>query len=138
MLALYESYNRRGTEAILAFVDPGVEWSDAPELIDGGVWRGHDGVRHGLARWTRQWDGYRIDPVEFLDAGLGRMLVRCRQRGRGESSAVVVESDLFMVLDNARAVEMRMFFGHEQALRALSPRVLAITRSGTGPECCLP
>jgi hypothetical protein len=80
-------------------------------------------VRRGLARWTRQWDEYRIDPVEFLDVGFGRMLVRCRQRGRGEGSAVVVESDLFMVwtLDNARAVEMRMFFDRDQALRALRP-----------------
>ena len=123
MLALYESYNRRGTEAILPFIDPAVEWSDPPELIDGGLEHGHDGVRRGLARWTRQWDEYRIDPVEFLDVGFGRMLVRCRQRGRGEGSAVVVESDLFMVwtLDNARAVEMRMFFDRDQALRALRP-----------------
>jgi ketosteroid isomerase-like protein len=121
MLALYESYNRRGTEATLAFVDPEVEWSDPPEWIDGGLERGHDGVRRGLARWTRQWDEYRIDPVEFLDAGDGRMLVCCRQRGRGEGSAVVVESDLFMVwtLDNAKAVEVRMFFDREQALQAL-------------------
>ena len=122
MLALYESYNRRGTEAILPFVDPTVEWSDPPEWIDGGLERGHDGVRRGLAKWTRQWDEYRIDPVEFLDAGLGGMLVCCRQRGRGEGSAVVVESDLFMVwiLDNAKAVEVQMFFDRDQALRALA------------------
>jgi ketosteroid isomerase-like protein len=121
MLAMYEAYNRRGTEAILPFVDPAVEWSDPPEWVDGGLERGHDGVRRGLARWTRQWDQYRIDPVEFLDAGLGRMLVCCRQRGRGEGSGVIVESDLFMVwtLHNARAVEMRMFFDRDEALRAL-------------------
>jgi SnoaL-like protein len=123
MLSVYESYNRQGTEAILPFVDPAVEWRDPPELIDGGRERGHDGVRRGLARWSQQWSEYRIDPVEFLDAGLGRMLVCCRQRGRGEGSAVVVESDLFMVwtLDKAKAVEMRMFFDRDQALRALRP-----------------
>ena len=123
MLALYESYNRRGTEAILPFVDPAVEWSDPPDWVDGELDRGHDGVRRGLARWRRQWDEYRIDPVEFLDAGLGRMLVCCRQRGRGEGSALVVESDLFMVwtLDNAKAIEMRMFFDPDEALRALRP-----------------
>ena len=121
MLALYEAYNRRGTEAILPFVDPAVEWSSPPEWVDGGLERGHDGVRRGLARWTRQWDQYRIDPVEFLHAGLGRIVVCCRQRGRGEGSGVVVESDLFMVwtLDNARAIEMRMFFDRDEALRAL-------------------
>jgi ketosteroid isomerase-like protein len=123
MLALYESYNRRGTEAILPFVDPAVEWSDPPDWVDGGLERGHDGVRRGLARWRRQWDEYRIDPVEFLDAGIGRILVCCRQRGRGEGSAIVVESDLFMVwtLDNAKAIEVRMFFDRAQALRALRP-----------------
>jgi ketosteroid isomerase-like protein len=123
MLALYESYNRRGTEAILPFVDPAVEWSDPPDWIDGGLERGHDGVRRGIARWTRQWDEYRIDPVEFLDAGLGRLLVCCSQRGRGEGSTVVVESDLFMIwtFDNAKAVEVRMFFDRDQALRALRP-----------------
>ena len=123
MLALYESYNRRGTEAILPFVDPAVEWSDPPDWVDGELDRGHDGVRRGLARWRRQWDEYRIDPVEFLDAGLGRMLVCCRQRGKGEGSAAVVESDLFMVwtLENAKAIEMRMFFDRDEALRALRP-----------------
>ena len=121
MVSLYDAYNRRGTEAILPFVDPAVEWSDPPEWIDGGREHGHEGVRRGLARWTRQWDEYRIDPVDFIDAGLGRMLVGCRQRGRGEGSAAVVESDLFMVwtLDNAKVVEMRMFFDREEALRTL-------------------
>ena len=121
MRGLYESYNRRGTEAILPFIDPAVEWSNPPEWIESGLERGHAGVRRGLARWTRQWDEYRIDPVEFLDAGLGRMLACCRQRGRGKGSAVPVESDLFMFwrLDEAKAVEMRMFFDRDQALRAL-------------------
>ena len=31
---------RQGTEAILPFVDPTVEWSDPPEMIDGGLERG--------------------------------------------------------------------------------------------------
>jgi ketosteroid isomerase-like protein len=123
MRALYETYNREGTEAILLFVDPAVEWSDPPESLDGGRERGHDGVRRGLARWTREWDEYRIEPVEFLNAGIERVLVRCRQRGRGKGSALVVESDLFMVwtLDNIKAIEMRMFFDRDQALQALRP-----------------
>ena len=124
MIALYESYNRWGTDAILPFVARDVEWSDPPDWVDGGHERGRDGVRRALARWTRQWAEYWITPVEFLHDGLERILVCCRQRGRGEGSDVVVESDLFMVwkLHDARAVEMRMFFDRDQALRVLRSR----------------
>ena len=122
MLALYDLYNRSGTEAIIPFFAPAVEWREPPGWVDGGIERGHDGVRRALARWTRQWDEYRIDPVGFVHAGLGHVLVCCRQRGRGEGSGVVVESDLYMVwtLENVKAVEMRMFFDRDEALRALS------------------
>ena len=121
MLALYGSFNQRGTEAILPFLAPSVEWSDPPGWVDGGRERGHDGVRRALARWTRQWDQFRIDPVEFFDPGLGRLLIYCRQSGRGEGSGAVVDSDLYMVwtLDNAKAIEVRMFFERDEALRAL-------------------
>jgi ketosteroid isomerase-like protein len=47
-LAAMEAWTRRDVEALLAFLDPEIEWHPALQTLLGGeaaVYRGHDGVR---------------------------------------------------------------------------------------------
>lgn len=55
LTGLYEAFNGRDVDAVLALLDPEVQW---PNGMEGGWVRGHDAVR---AYWTRQWG--LIDPV---------------------------------------------------------------------------
>ena len=51
---VYEAFNARNIDAVLAFMHPAVDW---PNGMEGGRVHGHQGVRE---YWTRQWG--LIDP----------------------------------------------------------------------------
>jgi ketosteroid isomerase-like protein len=58
---VYDAFNRREIDPILALMHPEVEW---PNGMEGGWVHGHEGVR---AYWTRQWDivNPHVEPVRF-------------------------------------------------------------------------
>ena len=62
---LYASFNARDIEAVLAHLDPDVDW---PNAWEGGRVEGHDAVRD---YWTRQFaaiDG-RVEPHDITPDG---------------------------------------------------------------------
>ena len=62
---LYASFNARDIEAVIAHLDPDVDW---PNAWEGGRLRGHDQVR---AYWTRQFaaiDGH-VEPTAIAEHG---------------------------------------------------------------------
>ena len=62
---LYASFNARDIEAVLAHLDPDVDW---PNAWEGGRLKGHDEVRD---YWTRQFaaiDG-RVEPQRIVQRG---------------------------------------------------------------------
>jgi ketosteroid isomerase-like protein len=62
---LYASFNARDIEAVLAHLDPDVDW---PNAWEGGRLQGHDAVRD---YWTRQFaaiDG-RVEPTKIETDG---------------------------------------------------------------------
>jgi hypothetical protein len=73
--ALYERFNARDVEALLASLTSDVEW---PNGWEGGYLRGHDEVRD---YWLRQWaaiDG-RVTPQGFSTQPDGRVDVTVHQ-----------------------------------------------------------
>lgn len=61
---LYDRFNARDIEAVLATMHPAVMWANG---LEGGYVHGRDGVRN---YWTRQWA--MIDPhVEPIDFSAG-------------------------------------------------------------------
>jgi ketosteroid isomerase-like protein len=84
--AAYRAFNRRDVEAVLALLDPAVEW---PNLLDGTVARGHDQVR---AYWRRQFETIdpRVEPVGF-DAREDEVVVEVRQVVRDLDGRVLSE-----------------------------------------------
>ena len=73
--ALYERFNARDIDAVLAHLATDVDW---PNGWEGGYIKGHDEVR---AYWTRQWaeiDG-TVTPEDFLTQPDGRIDVTVRQ-----------------------------------------------------------
>ena len=62
---LYASFNARDIEAVIAHLDPDVDW---PNAWEGGRLKGHDAVRE---YWTRQFaaiDG-RVEPIAIAEDG---------------------------------------------------------------------
>lgn len=84
---LYERFNARDVEAVLAAMRPDVAWGNSTE---GGHLVGHDAVR---AYWTRQWA--EIAPIliaeRFSTDDAGRVVVEGRLRVRDRAGTLLAD-----------------------------------------------
>ncbi len=87
LTALYQAFNARDVDAVVAQLAPDVDW---PNAWEGGRVHGHDGVR---AYWERQWA--QLDPVvvptAFGHRGGDVVEVAVRQTVRTRAGALVGE-----------------------------------------------
>jgi ketosteroid isomerase-like protein len=70
--ALFEAFNERDVEAALDFLAPDGEWGPAFSgggLIEGAVYRGHEGVRKSYEMQAEKWEAVTADLVEVEDFG---------------------------------------------------------------------
>jgi ketosteroid isomerase-like protein len=96
-----EAYNRRDAEAMLADIDPEVEWYPALLVMLGGeatVYRGHEGVRAMLRDVTRPLAEIHVEFSDIRDLGEQIVAIGCI-RTRGKASGAATESALEYVAD---------------------------------------
>lgn len=86
--SLYERFNARDVDAVLAHLTRDVEW---PNGWEGGYVRGHDEVRD---YWTRQWAEIdaTVTPHGFSTEPDGRVDVTVRQVVRNLDGAMLGDS----------------------------------------------
>jgi ketosteroid isomerase-like protein len=88
--AIYHAFGTGDVPAVVAAMSPDIEWYEAENFpyADGNPYRGADGILGGVfARIASEWDGFHVEPEQFLDAGdtvimLGRYAGTCRATGR--------------------------------------------------------
>ena len=90
---IFEVFARDGFEGLLRHLDPEIEWTTTGSYIDRATYRGHDGVRRYLGSMLDEFEDFRIEPVEFIDAG-EQVIVITRVSGRGKRSRAPVELTL--------------------------------------------
>jgi ketosteroid isomerase-like protein len=117
-----DAYNRRDVEALLATVDPEVEWSTAFPVLLGGdatVYRGHDGIREMFRDFDDVLDEIHVEYSEVRDLG-DRVVAIGRIRTRGKGSGAVTESPFAAVTDvkNGKGVRVRTYLDPQEALEA--------------------
>jgi ketosteroid isomerase-like protein len=69
---MYEAFGRGDIPAVLAALDPQVEWWEAENFIyaDGNPYVGPDAVLAGVfMRIGNEWEGFAVSPEGVLDAG---------------------------------------------------------------------
>ena len=69
---MYEAFGRGDIPAVIAALDPRVEWWEAENFIyaDGNPYVGPQAVLEGVfARIGDEWEGFEVSPEEVLDAG---------------------------------------------------------------------
>ena len=119
---------RLGFEAIargdLALVEEFTE-SDAvmvqpPEVPDAKTYEGRGAIREAMQDWPTQWEDFRMDLVELIDAGDDVVVSVTRHRGRGRESGIEMDFEVFYVhrLRHGRLARLEMFFSREQAFQA--------------------
>ena len=65
---------------------------------DGATYRGKKGFFEALADWVEGFSEWSVEPIEYVDTG-GSVIVRVRQRARGEISGIAVEEEFWFVHD---------------------------------------
>ena len=72
---LYDRFNARDMEAVLAALEPNVIWANG---MEGGHVHGRDGVR---SYWTRQWAMIdpHVEPTAFSQGPEGEIIVEVHQ-----------------------------------------------------------
>jgi ketosteroid isomerase-like protein len=89
--ALFARFNESG-ELDFTQVSPDVELHDRPDVPDGRVWRGIDGVRGFFEKTAESFDPIRWEPREFIPAGR-HVVVRSRVVAYGATSGTPIEVD---------------------------------------------
>jgi hypothetical protein len=84
---VYEAFNARDIDAVLAFMDPAVDW---PNGMEGGRVHGHQGVRE---YWTRQWGliDPHVVPERINGEGDGKLTVDVHQVVRDLAGNILVD-----------------------------------------------
>ncbi len=86
-----EAFNARDAEALIAYVDPSVEYYPVLAAIGGvTVYRGHDGVRSWFRDFDDVWGNeIRVKPEMYFALG-DQTLLFYELRGRGKQSGAEV------------------------------------------------
>lgn len=104
---IYERFNARDIDGVLAVLHPDVDW---PNGWEGGRMRGRAAVRD---YWTRQWAAInpRVDPVGFDTDEAGRTVVKVHQLVRDLEGNVLVDGmveHVYVIEDGlVRSMEIR-------------------------------
>ena len=117
---LYGAFNRRDMAAMLDLIDPEVEWVPVLAVLEGDVYRGHEGFRSWVEALDPDWETFEVDYEELRDLG-DRVLAFGHWRGRGRASGVEFGQPatwLYEIKDG-RVVRLQTFTDRAEALETL-------------------
>ena len=120
VLGAAAAYNERGSEAVIEFLDPDIEWHTRPDLPDSGTYRGQDGFRRLISRFEEVMDDIYMEAGDVIDAG-EQVIVRLRWGGRGKSSGVEFEENeetWILAVRDGKIVRVDEYATKEAALKA--------------------
>lgn len=70
MSGLYEAFAEGNVPAVLAKLAADIEWHEAESLPYGGVYHSpQEVVDNVFMKLATEWDGYTVEPLEFIDGG---------------------------------------------------------------------
>jgi ketosteroid isomerase-like protein len=118
----WDALMRRDLDAFLERVDPEVEFNSLVAEAEGGIYRGHDGVREWWNKMDDALGGLSYEVVEFADAGEGAVIVKLV--ASANVSDVNVEQTMWQALDirAGRSIWWGVFRTEGEARAALAER----------------
>jgi ketosteroid isomerase-like protein len=87
-----DAYNRRDIPAVLERLDPDVELLPIRAVLEGMVYRGHEGFKQFVEDMSEEWEEFHPEPEQFRNIGTDYVMVFGRFLGRTRASGVEVDS----------------------------------------------
>jgi ketosteroid isomerase-like protein len=118
-----DAFNRRDLDAFLVVAERNVEFSPLNLELEGGSYRGHDGVRSFWEDYLTVFPDFSVEVDEVRDLG-DVTVAHVRLRGHGTGSAVPFEQPIWQVVEwrNEKCVWWHSFRSEEKALEAAGLR----------------
>ena len=113
-----EAFNSGDWDASLEYMDEDIEWRAADAVPDQDSYFGRDGVRAFWMAWIDNFEGFRLEVEELIDAG-DAVVVVTRIRGRGIASGAEVHSNSFAQVARVHDGKIRRWEIHDRAQDAL-------------------
>jgi uncharacterized protein len=87
-----EAFAGGDVETVFALVSPEIEWdfAQADTWLEEQVYRGYEAITEFFGKWLGEWDDYRFELEEVIDAG-DKAVAVIRDEGRGKSSGIKLE-----------------------------------------------
>jgi ketosteroid isomerase-like protein len=119
--AAFAALNRGDLDALTQFYDPDVVF----ETLLLGTHRGNEAIRLLDEEGRKTLSGYRLDPIELIDAG-NKVVADVRVIGVGQASQIAMEDRdrfaLLFTIRNGRTVRQQSFRNRGDALEAAGLR----------------
>ena len=105
---------------MLATLRPDVELVPVRAVLEGFVYRGHEGLRRWLEDMREDWEEFRIDSREVRGLDERRILVVGSFHARGRSSGVTLDQPAAWVceMDGGKVACIRFYADAEAAVAA--------------------
>jgi ketosteroid isomerase-like protein len=110
-------------KGVLGYLDVEIEWTTTDAYLEQATYRGHEGVRSYLEALSDEFDDFRVEPVELIDAG--EHVIACvRTTGRGKVSGAPVYLTLTAVclVRSGKIIRIRNYPEKTEALEAVGLR----------------
>jgi ketosteroid isomerase-like protein len=104
--AAFDRYLHGDEAAALALFASDIVVTQFPDQLDGRDFHGHQGVREAMAEWIGVWDEWTIELLRARELG-ERVLAIARQRGRGKTSGVPIDSEVAFLFTMRRGAIAR-------------------------------
>jgi ketosteroid isomerase-like protein len=120
----FELAVRGDLETFEEFMAPDVVMVQPPEVPDSKSYAGPTAIRDAMADWPTQWEDFRMDLLEVIDAGGDVYVSATRHRGQGRESGIEMDFHVFYVqhLRDGKLARLEMYFSRDQALQAAGLR----------------
>jgi ketosteroid isomerase-like protein len=115
-----DAFNRRDVEGFFALAVPDFEWFPAMAgTVEGGGYRGRDGIEKYLVDIGEAWEEYRVFAEAFRDLD-DRVVMLGRIEGRGRGSQAWIDSPTATIFEflGGKMSRLRTYLDHGEALRA--------------------
>jgi uncharacterized protein len=117
-----EAFAGGDLDTVFALVSPEIEWdfSHADTWLEEKTYRGYSGIAEFFSKWVGEWDDYRFEVEEVIDAG-DRAVAIVRDEGRAKTSGVRLvrrHAEVWTFRDG-RVVRIQPFDHKRDALEAV-------------------
>jgi uncharacterized protein len=119
--AIYNAFAVGDVPGVLAGMSPDIVWNEAENSLyaDRNPYVGPESIRTGIfARLDAEWDGFAVEPEEYLDAG-DKVVVLGRYRAGFKATGKAMDAQFAHVwsVRDGEAARMRQYIDTLQAAR---------------------